>query len=79
MDLELVKICIHILLVYSVETRIMFALPLCVAVLYMVRVLYIGTSRRLRSLDMESRSALYSSFIETVGYVDAPACSFDPD
>jgi ATP-binding cassette, subfamily C (CFTR/MRP), member 1 len=60
-----------VLLVYSVEKRIMFALPICVAILYVVRILYIGTSRHLRALDMESRSAVYSSFVETVGSVHA--------
>lgn len=66
--IELVKIFIHILLVYSVQKRIIFVLPVYIAVLYIVRKLYIQTSRRLRALDMESRSALFGSFLETVSW-----------
>ncbi|MCJ1308488.1 hypothetical protein MMC25_002141 [Agyrium rufum] len=40
--------------------------PLCLFVTYMVQKFYLYTSRRMRILDLEARSPLYTSFTETV-------------
>lgn len=43
------------------------SLPFSAAVVYVVQKVYLRTSRQLRFLELESRSAVYSSFLETVG------------
>jgi len=46
-------------------------LPLCVVIVYLIQKVYLRTSRQLRLLDLESQSAVYSSFLESV--CDTPA------
>ncbi|KAG7413765.1 ABC transporter atnG [Fusarium oxysporum f. sp. rapae] len=41
-------------------------MPICVLVVYVVQRVYLRTSRQLRLLQLESQSAVYSSFLESV-------------
>jgi ATP-binding cassette, subfamily C (CFTR/MRP), member 1 len=41
-------------------------LPVCVVAIYLVQKIYLRTSRQLRLLDLEAKSAVYSSFLESV-------------
>ncbi|KAF4341620.1 ABC transporter [Fusarium beomiforme] len=41
-------------------------LPICILVVYVVQRVYLRTSRQLRLLQLESQSAVYSSFLESI-------------
>ncbi|KAE9376652.1 ABC transporter [Stipitochalara longipes BDJ] len=60
------KILMQIALLVSSQGRILVTLPFCAIIVYFVQKIYLRTSRQLRFLELESRSAVYSSFLETV-------------
>ncbi|PMD48812.1 putative ATP-binding cassette transporter [Hyaloscypha variabilis F] len=60
------KITMQIILLLISQRRILVTLPFCVITVYFVQKIYLRTSRQLRFLELESRSAVYSSFLETV-------------
>lgn len=64
--LEAFKLLVQLSLLFSVQRPMLFSLPLCLIVVYVVQKSYLQTSRQLRYIDLESRSALFSSFLETV-------------
>lgn len=49
-----------------IQKPILFTLPFSTLVVYFVQKIYLRTSRQLRFLELESVSAVYSSFLETV-------------
>ena len=51
---------------FVVQYYLLLTVPFCVAIVYTVQKIYLRTSRQLRFLDLESRSAVYTSFLETV-------------
>ncbi|KAH0123005.1 P-loop containing nucleoside triphosphate hydrolase protein, partial [Aureobasidium melanogenum] len=53
-------------LLLASQRLLLFALPIYGFLIYMIQKLYLRTARQLRYLDLESRSAVYSSFLETV-------------
>lgn len=54
-------------LLFSVQKPLLITLPFCALIVYFVQRIYLRTSRQLRFLELESKSAVYSSFLETVG------------
>ena len=50
----------------TVQQLLLLTLPVCLAVIYLIQRVYLQTSRQLRFLDLESRSEVFSSFLETV-------------
>ncbi|KAK1995506.1 P-loop containing nucleoside triphosphate hydrolase protein [Colletotrichum falcatum] len=63
---QVFKLLVQIVLLFSVQKTMATTLPLCLVTVYLVQKVYLRTSRQLRLLDLESQSAVYSSFIESV-------------
>lgn len=57
---------VQIVVLTLVQKPVVMTLPLCVVVVYFVQKYYLRTSRQLRVMELEARSALYSGFYETV-------------
>lgn len=57
---------VQIGIMMQVQRPLFATLPICAIVVYFVQKLYLRTSRQLRVLELESHSALYSWFLETV-------------
>lgn len=65
-DAEVFKLLVQVALLFSVQHLLALTLPFCMSIVYAVQKIYLRTSRQLRLLEIESRSAIYSSFLETV-------------
>ncbi|KAL9567628.1 hypothetical protein ACKAV7_008200 [Fusarium commune] len=63
---EVFKLLVQAALLFSAQRLLTATLPICVAVVYVVQRVYLRTSRQLRLLQLESQSAVYSSFLELV-------------
>ncbi|KAF5984310.1 ABC transporter [Fusarium coicis] len=63
---EVFKLLVQATLLFSAQKLLAATLPLCVSVVYVVQRVYLRTSRQLRLLQLESQSAVYSSFLESV-------------
>ncbi|KAK1639348.1 P-loop containing nucleoside triphosphate hydrolase protein [Colletotrichum phormii] len=66
MSVQVFKLLVQVVLLLSAQKMLALTLPLCAAVVYLVQRVYLRTSRQLRLLDLESQSAVYSSFLESV-------------
>lgn len=53
-------------LLFSAEKYMSGSIPLCFLALFVIQRVYLQTSRQLRLLDLESRSPVYTQFVETV-------------
>jgi hypothetical protein len=56
----------QVILLCMVQTRLALSLPVCGAIVYIIQKVYLKTSRQLRFLELESRAAVLSSFLESV-------------
>ncbi|PSR92117.1 P-loop containing nucleoside triphosphate hydrolase protein [Coniella lustricola] len=63
---QIAKLSVQVALLLTVQRLMLLAMPFCLLVVYIVQRFYLMTSRQLRLLDLESRSAVFSSFLETV-------------
>jgi len=63
---EICKLSMQAAILFIAQKQILVTLPFCAMVVYFVQKIYLRTSRQLRFLELESRSAVYSSFLETV-------------
>ncbi|KAK0640764.1 P-loop containing nucleoside triphosphate hydrolase protein [Cercophora newfieldiana] len=63
---QIFKLLVQCVLLFSAQKLMTLTLPICVATVYFVQKIYLRTSRQLRLLDLESQSAVYSSFLESV-------------
>ncbi|PVH81323.1 P-loop containing nucleoside triphosphate hydrolase protein [Cadophora sp. DSE1049] len=63
---QIFKLAMQAVLLFSVQKVMILTLPFCSAIVYVVQRVYLCTSRQLRFIELESRSAVYSSFLETV-------------
>lgn len=63
---QVFKLIVQTGLLFSAQKLMSLTLPLCMASVYLVQKVYLRTSRQLRLLDLESQSAVYSSFLESV-------------
>ncbi|TDZ21488.1 ABC transporter atnG [Colletotrichum orbiculare MAFF 240422] len=66
MSNQIFKLLVQVALLFSAQRLLAATLPLCVAAVYVVQKIYLRTSRQLRLLDLESRSEVYSNFLESV-------------
>ncbi|KAF3769045.1 putative ABC transporter [Cryphonectria parasitica EP155] len=66
LSVQIFKLVVQMALLLTVQRLMLLALPFCLLVVYVVQRFYLMTSRQLRLLDLESRSAVFSSFLETV-------------
>ncbi|KAL0932221.1 ATP-binding cassette containing protein [Colletotrichum truncatum] len=62
---QIFKLLVQTSLLFSAQKLMASTLPLCIIVVYIVQKVYLRTSRQLRLLDLESQSAVYSSFLES--------------
>ncbi|KAK2051438.1 P-loop containing nucleoside triphosphate hydrolase protein, partial [Colletotrichum caudatum] len=63
---QVFKLLVQIALLFSAQKIMATSLPLCMLAVYLIQRIYLRTSRQLRLLDLESQSAVYSSFLESV-------------
>lgn len=65
---EIFKILVQAALLFAAQKLMAVTLPVCMLTVYLVQKVYLQTSRQLRLLELESQSAVYSSFLESVCY-----------
>ncbi|KAK2012789.1 P-loop containing nucleoside triphosphate hydrolase protein [Colletotrichum eremochloae] len=63
---QVFKLLVQVVLLFSAQKLLATTLPLCLVTVYLIQRIYLRTSRQLRLLDLESQSAVYSSFMESV-------------
>ncbi|THY04281.1 hypothetical protein D6D03_03793 [Aureobasidium pullulans] len=63
---QIFKLVMQCSLLLTSQKLLVFALPIYAIFIYIVQKVYLRTSRQIRYLELESRSAVYSSFLETV-------------
>ncbi|KAI0133901.1 ABC transporter [Xylariales sp. AK1849] len=63
---QVFKLLVQTALLFSAQKLMSVTLPFCLAIVYLIQRVYLRTSRQLRLLDLESQSAVYSSFLESV-------------
>lgn len=63
---QVFKLLVQATILFSVVPVMAITLPFCMVIVYFVQRVYLRTSRQLRFLEIESKSALYSSFVEMV-------------
>lgn len=56
----------QVILLCTAQKRLALSLPVYTGLVYLVQRLYLRTSRQLRFLDLESRAAVLSTFLESV-------------
>ncbi|KAF4922595.1 ABC transporter atnG [Colletotrichum viniferum] len=66
LSLTIFKLIVQTALLFSAQKMMTLAFPLVVVAIYIVQRVYLRTSRQLRLLDLESQSAVYSSFLESL-------------
>ncbi|KAI1805949.1 P-loop containing nucleoside triphosphate hydrolase protein [Daldinia bambusicola] len=60
------KLLVQVILLFAVQKLMTLTLPICLIFVYLVQKIYLRTSRQLRLLELESRSAVLIDFLETV-------------
>jgi hypothetical protein len=65
---EVFKILVQAALLFAAQKLMAVTLPVCIITVYLIQKVYLQTSRQLRLLELESQSAVYSSFLESVSY-----------
>lgn len=63
---QIFKILMQCSLLLASQRLLVFTLPIYCFLIYIIQKVYLRTSRQLRYLELESKSAVYSSFLETV-------------
>jgi ATP-binding cassette subfamily C (CFTR/MRP) protein 1 len=53
-------------LLFAAQKFMLLSLPMVIPIVYIIQKVYLRTSRGLRLVELESRSAVFSSFLETV-------------
>ncbi|KAI1763558.1 putative ABC transporter [Hypoxylon sp. FL1150] len=66
MGIQIYKLFMQIILLFTAQKWLALSLPICMLVVYIVQKVYLRTSRQLRFLELESRAAVFSNFLETV-------------
>ncbi|KAH8885459.1 putative ATP-binding cassette transporter [Thozetella sp. PMI_491] len=64
---QIVRAMAEISMVATGSVYVTATIPIIFAVIYAIQHIYLRTSRQLRHLDLESKSPLYSHFLETLG------------
>jgi ATP-binding cassette subfamily C (CFTR/MRP) protein 1 len=58
----------QVTLLFIAQKWLLLSLPACMIVVYIVQKIYLRTSRQLRFLELESKAAVFSSFLESVSH-----------
>lgn len=64
---EIFKLMMQVALLSIAQKWLVLSLPACIVIVYIVQKVYLRTSRQLRFIELESRAAVFSSFLESVG------------
>ncbi|KAB8259252.1 P-loop containing nucleoside triphosphate hydrolase protein [Aspergillus pseudonomiae] len=67
---QVFKLLVQATILFIVNPMMAVTLPFCIIIVYFVQRVYLRTSRQLRFLEIESKSALYSNFVEMVDGLD---------
>ncbi|KNG91202.1 ATP-binding cassette transporter [Aspergillus nomiae NRRL 13137] len=67
---QVFKLLVQATILFIVNPLMAVTLPFCIIIVYFVQRVYLRTSRQLRFLEIESKSALYSKFVEMVNGLD---------
>ena len=67
---QVFKVLAQISVIFAVQPVMSLTLPVCIAVIYVVQRIYLRTSRQMRIIELESRSAVFSSLLETARGVE---------
>ncbi|KAK5122260.1 hypothetical protein LTR85_004170 [Meristemomyces frigidus] len=59
------KLIMQVSLLFSAQNILALTLPVCIIAVYLLQKFYLQVTRQLRALDLESRAAVISSFVET--------------
>ncbi|KAK4216035.1 P-loop containing nucleoside triphosphate hydrolase protein [Rhypophila decipiens] len=62
---QVFKLIFQASVIFAVQPLMSLTLPICVVVVYIVQKIYLRTSRQMRIIELESRSAVFSSLLET--------------
>ncbi|PWY88085.1 putative ATP-binding cassette transporter [Aspergillus sclerotioniger CBS 115572] len=65
LNTQIFKLLMQIILILYVQPIMIVTVPICFLCVYVLQRIYLRTSRQLRFLDLESRSELYTSFLDT--------------
>uniref|UniRef100_A0A093UM12 Multidrug resistance-associated protein 1 n=1 Tax=Talaromyces marneffei PM1 TaxID=1077442 RepID=A0A093UM12_TALMA len=68
---QIFKLLMQLVLLLSVQPIMVVTVPSCFMSVYFIQKIYLRTSRQLRFLDLESRSQLYTSFLDTWRYYNS--------
>jgi ATP-binding cassette subfamily C (CFTR/MRP) protein 1 len=63
---QVCKLLVQLCLLLAVQRLLLLSLPICFGIVYLTQLVYLRTSRQLRLLDIELRSAVVTSFLETI-------------
>lgn len=66
LNIQVFKLLVQACLIFASQPLMTLSLPFSVVIVYIVQKVYLRTSRQLRILELESRAAVFSSFLETV-------------
>ncbi|EEA22450.1 ATP-binding cassette transporter, putative [Talaromyces marneffei ATCC 18224] len=66
---QIFKLLMQLVLLLRVQPIMVVTVPSCFMSVYFIQKIYLRTSRQLRFLDLESRSQLYTSFLDTTSGV----------
>jgi ABC-type multidrug transport system fused ATPase/permease subunit len=60
------KLIVQAVLLFGAQKLMALTLPVCMIAVYFIQRLYLRTSRQLRLLELESQSAVITSFLESI-------------
>jgi len=63
---EIFKLCMQAALLFTAQKLLVLSLPVCLVVVYILQTIYLRTSRQLQLLELESRAAVFSSFLQSI-------------
>ncbi|KAI8961398.1 P-loop containing nucleoside triphosphate hydrolase protein [Daldinia sp. FL1419] len=63
---QVFKLLVQVILLLVAQKLLTLTLPICLMVVYIVQKIYLRTSRQLRLLELESKSAVLIDFLETI-------------
>ncbi|OTB06021.1 hypothetical protein M426DRAFT_319383 [Hypoxylon sp. CI-4A] len=63
---QIFKLSVQVVLLFVAQRFLSLTLPVCLVIVYIIQKIYLRTSRQLRLLELESRSAILIDFLETV-------------
>lgn len=66
LNIQAFKLLVQACLIFASQPLMTLSLPFSIVIVYIVQKVYLRTSRQLRILELESRAAVFSSFLETV-------------